>query len=190
MSARSDKLRDPGILVSYINWLLGGVAMIDRDLKAIFSALLGLMALFYLLQNLINLDQAYASLDYVMSQADHAAYPGNLLPALGPPWTRAAAWLVFAGEFVTAFLALLGAWKMARARRLDADEFAAAKKWAKLGAGMAIIVWFGFFHVFGAAGYQMWQTEIGAGSFQGAFYYAAFGFFVLLYLGQREDEVA
>ncbi len=163
--------------------------MIDRYLKTIFSALLGLMALFYVLQNLVNLDQAYGALDYVLSQADHEVYPGNLLPALAPPLTRFAAWLVFIGEFAAGFAALYGAFRMFAARKGNAIEFTAAKNWAKIGAGLAVIVWFGFFHVFGAAGYQMWQTEMGAGSFEGAFYYAAFGFFTLIYLAQPDGEL-
>lgn len=162
--------------------------MIDRYLKTIFSALLGLMALFYVLQNLVNLDQAYGALDYVLSQADHEVYPGNLLPAVGPPLTRIAAWLVFIGEFAAGFAALYGAFRMFGARKGSALEFAAAKNWAKIGAGLAVIVWFGFFHVFGAAAYQMWQTQVGAGSFEGAFYYAAFGFFVLILLSLPEPE--
>lgn len=164
--------------------------MLDRNLKAIFTGLLGLMALFYVLQNLVNLDQAYASLDYVLSQADHQAYPGNLLPALAPPLTRIAAWIVFIGEFAAAGLCLYGAFAMWRARTADRIGFAGAARWAKLGTATAAIVWFGMFHVFGGAGYQMWQTEMGAASFQGAFYYAAFAFLILIYLGQDERVAA
>ena len=164
--------------------------MLDRNLKAIFTALLGLMALFYVLQNLVNIGPAYASFDYVLGQADHQAYPGNLLPALSPPVTRIAAWLVFMGEFVAAGLCLYGALRMWGARKADAVSFAAAKRYARMGAAAAAIVWFGFFHVFGGAAYQMWQTELGAASFQGAAYYAFFALLILIYLGQSEEASA
>lgn len=162
--------------------------MLDRNLKVIFTGLLGLMSLFYVLQNLVNLDQAYASLDYVLSQADHEAYPNNVLPPLAPPLTHVAAWVVFLGEFAAAGLCLYGAVAMWMQRKADPARFAGALRWAKLGAAAAAIVWFGLFHVFGAAGYQMWQTAMGAGSFQGSFYYAAFAFLILIYLGQGAER--
>jgi predicted small integral membrane protein len=161
--------------------------MLDRNLKAIFTALLGLMALFYVLQNLVNIGPAYASFDYVLGQADHEAYPGNLLPALGPPVSRVAAWIVFLGEFAAAGLCLYGAYRMWALRKADAAVFAASKRFAKMGAAAAAIVWFGFFHVFGGAAYQMWQTELGAGSFEGAAIYATFALLILIYLGQSEE---
>lgn len=160
--------------------------MLDRNLKVIFAALLGLMALFYVLQNLLNLGAAYASLDYVLGQADHEVYPANLFPALAPPLTRIVAWIVFLGEFAAAGLSLYGAYRMYRARRAGTQAFADAKAWAQMGAAAAAIVWFGLFHVFGGAAYQMWQTELGAGSFEGAAYYGMFAFLILIYLGQPE----
>ena len=42
-----------------------------------------------------------------------------------------------------------------------------------MGAGMAMVVWFGGFIVIGAVLFQMWQTPIGAGSFHDAFIFAA-----------------
>ncbi len=49
------------------------------------------------------------------------------------------------------------------------DEFNLSKKYALLGCGMGVIVWLGFFGVFGGAFFQMWQTEIGKASMDGAF---------------------
>lgn len=161
--------------------------MLDRNLKALFTALLGLMALFFVINNFVNLDRAHGSLAYVLSHADHVAYPKSFVPALSP----AMAWIptiaVLIAESATAAICLLGAMRLWNARK-DAAAFAAAKNMAKLGAGLAIFTWFGLFTVLGSAAHQMWQTEIGEGSASSAFTFAALGFFTLLHLGQPEAE--
>ncbi|MXP14314.1 DUF2165 family protein [Altererythrobacter confluentis] len=167
--------------------LSGGIPMLDRNLKALFTALLGLMALFFVINNFVNLEQAHGSLAYVLSLTDHTAYPKSFVP----PLTPAMAWLptiaVLLAECATAAVCLLGALRLWTARK-DAAAFAEAKKTAKLGAGLAIFTWFGLFTVFGSAAYQMWQTEIGDGSASGAFTFTALAFFTLLHLGQPEAE--
>lgn len=160
--------------------------MLDRHLKIMCTAMLGVMALLYLLHNLVNLAQAHGAFLYVLGLKDHSAYPVNLLPALGP----GGAWLVAAVTFVLegfAAIALLwGAWAMLRSRNAEPAMFDRASDAAKLGAGAALLVWFGMFAVFGGAGYQMWQTELGSGSLGDAFTFWSFAFLLLLYLNQPD----
>ncbi len=160
--------------------------MIDRKLKAVFTFLLGVMALLYVTQNIVNLEQAYGAFAYVTGLADHAAYPQNLLPALTPPVSNILAWIIFIGEGATGLLLLFCSFRLWSARKGEASEFQAAKDIAKLGCAAAILVWFGLFTVLGGAGYQMWQTEIGSGSLMDAFTFWAFAFGLLIYLNQTE----
>jgi predicted small integral membrane protein len=54
-------------------------------------------------------------------------------------------------------------------RNGTSDEFSRAKKQALNGLGIAFVIWFLLFGTFGAAVFQMWQTQIGASSYNGAF---------------------
>lgn len=162
--------------------------MIDRKLKAVFTFLLGVLALLYVTQNLVNLEQAYGAFAYVTSLTDHTAYPQNLLPALAPAASNILAWVIFAGEGATGLLLLFGSFRLWSARHAGKTEFEAAKTVAKLGCAAAILVWFGLFTVFGGGGYQMWQTEIGSGSLMDAFTFWAFGLGLLIYLNQAEPD--
>lgn len=141
-----------------------------RLLKTIFVAIIALLCLAYASQNIVNLDAAYASFAYVMSNADHVAYPDSFMPAITSPvllWTTLT--VVVACEILAGLFAAKGAISMWSARNGSAGEFRQAKKYALLGCALGIIVWLGFFGVFGGAVFQMWQTEIGTGSMDGAF---------------------
>jgi len=146
--------------------------MSTRLLKTAFVAIIALLCLAYAGQNIVNLDIAYASFAYVMSNADHALYPNSFMPAISNPvllWSALV--LVVAGEFLAGLFAAAGAWSMFSARNAPADEFQQAKKNALIGCALGIVVWLGFFGTFGAAFFQMWQTESGAASMNGAFQY-------------------
>jgi len=141
-----------------------------RLLKTIFVAIIALLCLAYATQNIVNLDVAYASFAYVMSNVDHVAYPKSFMPAISSPallWTALV--LVVACEFLAGFLTAKGAFSMFSALNASAAEFQQAKKHALVGCAIGVIVWLGFFGVFGGAFFQMWQTEIGKASMDGAF---------------------
>ena len=144
-----------------------------RILKVLLVLFIGLHALIYALQNLANLGQAHAALGYVLSNTGHEVYPETLFFSVTSPVAHwVALWLVIRGEAAIGALAIKGAWDMFAARRESAERFHAAKTYGVLAAGLALLVWFGFFMTFGAAFFQMWQTEVGAGSMEGAFMYA------------------
>ena len=160
--------------------------MIDRYLKISFVAGLGLMALLYVIHNIMNINQAYGAVGYVLGLEHNEVFDNNLLPAIPAAAVPFAAWIIFAFEIACGVICLLGAWKLWQARSADAVAFELAKSTAKIGAGLSVIIWFGFFGAIGGAGYQMWQSEIGAGSLADAFKFSVWGLLVLIYLGQKE----
>lgn len=159
-----------------------------RMLKVLLVLFIGLHALIYALQNMANLEEAHAALGYVLSNADHAAYPDTMFFAVASPLVHwAALWLVILGEVAIGALAFKGAWDMFAARNDSAERFHAAKRNGVFAAGVALLVWFGFFMTFGAAFFQMWQTEIGAGSMEGAFMYSMASAITMMFVYGTDD---
>lgn len=109
-----------------------------------------------------------------IDRADHAAYPQSVVPAITEPalvW--AALVLVLVLEFLCATLVLSGAWSMWRRRKGTSAEFRLAKRLALNGFGVGVVVRLFLFGTVGAAAFQMWQTEIGAASYNGAFQFTS-----------------
>ena len=158
-----------------------------RYLKLLFVLLLSAMALVYVLQNFANLEQAHASVAYVMSGTGHEAYPSSFGPK---PESALLAWFAVAAicllELSCGLVMAKGAWDIWRARRADTDTFQASLKWAQIGCGLGIAVWFGLFGVIGAAFFQMWQTAVGSGSMNGAFQFTVYFTAALIFLNQPE----
>lgn len=159
-----------------------------RYLKILFVVFIALLCLFYAGQNVANLDACYQAFAYVLSRADHQVYPDSIFPALQ---NSALIWLVLtlvvSLEFLAGLLAAKGAWDLWSARKGSAETFNAAKNYALLGCGTGIVVWLGLFAVFGGALFQMWQTEIGAGSLGDAFQFFAACAFVFLILNTADN---
>lgn len=159
-----------------------------RIVKALLVLSIGLHALFYVLQNLANLEAAHGAMAYVMSNADHAVYQNTLFfyvtnPAL--QWVALS--IVFALEFAVGILGIKGGWDLFRARNAPAAEFRAAKRAGIMAAGLALFVWFGVFMTWGGAFFQMWQTQVGTGSLEGAFMYAVISVVVILFVCHTDD---
>ena len=143
-----------------------------RFIKIVFVVLIALLCLAYAVQNVANHDAAYQSFVYVLSNADHTIYPSSFFPPISNPiliW--AVVFLVVGFEFLAGLLAARGALAMWLARNASAEEFNQSKKFALLGCGLGVIIWLGFFGVFGGAFFQMWQTSAGSASMEGAFQY-------------------
>jgi predicted small integral membrane protein len=165
----------------------GGKTML-RILKSALVLIIGLHALFYALQNIANLSAAHAALGYVLSNTEHASYPNTLFFAVTDPilsWLALA--LVLIGEFAVGFFGIKGGWDLFKAKGKSAEEFHAAKKAGVIAAGLALLIWFGFFMTFGAAFFQMWQTEVGAGSMEGAFMYSVASVITMLFVCLTDD---
>ena len=159
-----------------------------RILKILLVLFIGLHALIYALQNLANLDQAHAALGYVLSNEGHEVYPNSMFFAVTSPLIHwAALWLVIFGELAIGYFGTKGAWDMFAARKDSAEQFHAAKSNGVVAAALALLVWFGFFMTFGAAFFQMWQTELGAGSMEGSFMYAMASAITMMFVYVTQD---
>ena len=162
--------------------------MYMRNIKIMFVVITSLMALIYVTQNVVNTSAAHQAIVYVMSGADHQVYPESFGPKFADPvfgWI--AVFVIFILEYAAGLLLAKGAWDMWRARKQDARTFNASKKWAQIGAATGVLVWFGLFGVIGAAFFQMWQTEVGTGSMNGAFQYFVSCTLTLLVISQADD---
>lgn len=144
-----------------------------RYLKISLAAFAAFFCLMYGLQNLANLDAAYGFVALMAGMEGHAAYPDHLGPAVQAPsliWTMLA--LIIALEFAAGALAAKGAFDLWQVRNAPAPEFNTGKRFALLGTGLAVVLWFGIFSAVGGAYFQMWQTEAGSGALEGAFWYS------------------
>ena len=162
--------------------------MTIRNLKTVFVELIALLCLVYAGQNLANIEMAYQSIAYVMSNADHASYGNSFIPSVTSPFLIwVALILVVALELVAGLLSAKGAVDMWSARNSSTEAFNQAKKYALYGSGVGIFVWLGLFGVVGGAVFQMWQTEIGNGSMAGAFQLFASCAFVFIILSMADE---
>ena len=159
-----------------------------RYLKILFVVITSLMALVYVTQNMANIDEAHQAIIYVMSGTDHEVYPDSFAPKFtNPTLAWVAMIIIFSLEYLAGLLLAIGAWKMWQSRAAEPETFKAAQKWAQIGCGVGVLVWFGLFGVLGAALFQMWQTGVGTGSMNGAFQYFVYCAITLLFLNQPCD---
>lgn len=159
-----------------------------RLLKTVMVVFVGLQGLFYFLSNAFNLSSAKLAVGTVLGQADSPFYSNLVAPAItDPTLVTIALFGIMTGELLIGLVSLKGAADMFGKRGAPAADFNAAKKWAIMGCGLAILVWFGIFQVFGAALFQMWQGQVGISSFEGAFMYHAASALVLLFVNQPDE---
>ena len=159
-----------------------------RLIKITLVLFIGLHALFYALQNLANLSAAHGALLYVMSGSDHEVYANTTFFNLdNPAFAWAALGLVLVGELAIAFFGMKGAFDLFQTRNGTSEAFHSAKQAGVIAAGLALLVWFGFFMTFGAAFFQMWQTQVGTGSMEGAFMYAMASAVTMLFVCLTDD---
>jgi predicted small integral membrane protein len=160
-----------------------------RSLKTSLILFAALMCLGHATNNIVNITSAFGAVGYVLGNMEHTVYPQSFLPAITSPaliWLSLA--IIIGCEYAAGVLFAKGAWDMWRARLSSPGEFAAAKKFAVLGAGAALFVWFGLFQVIGGTLFQQWQTQAGWLSLEGAFIYAALPTLAVLYTVGTPDE--
>lgn len=162
--------------------------MAIRYLKIILVFFVGLQALLYFADNIINWGSAVHHVSYVLGMEGHEIYSASLLP----PVTHVALvttvlLVILLGELLVGVLSVKGAWDLWKVRKAGADSFNAAKNYAILGTGMAMVVWFGGFIVLGGALFQMWQTQLGDASLDGSFVYTVTAGLILLIVNQPDS---
>jgi len=96
--------------------------------------------------------------------------------------------LIIAVEALAAVLCWLGAWRLWRARRGAATAFQHAKRIAVLGLALGVLLWLGGFVAIGGEWFGMWMSSQWNG-IESAFRFAVVLLAMLVWLGQRDDEL-
>lgn len=164
--------------------------MAIRILKVSLTAVVAFMALVLAVQNILNLDSAYATVASVLAMEGHEAYPRSIAPAITAPalvWFSLA--IIIMAELASGLLAGKGAWDLWRARNLSNDRFDSAKSYAVVGCGAVILVWFGLFMVLAGGYFQMWQTDLGRGAMENAFQLSGMAGLVMLFVNNPDQAL-
>lgn len=159
-----------------------------RYIKIGLAAFVAMFCVFYALQNIFNLQEAYGFVAYVAGMGDHELYPSRFGPAVTAPalaWTML--WIIIALEMGAGLVAAKGAFDLFRARNAAAEEFNRAKTFAIGGCGLAMIVWFGLFSAIAGPYFQMWQTEAGLNALRDASLFSIQHGVIWLVLAIRDD---
>ena len=96
---------------------------------------------------------------------------------------------IIAAELLTGVLCLLGAWRCGTRAPISPREFNAAKDIAIAGLVLGFALWFFGFMVVGGEWFQMWQSQTWNGQ-EAAFRFIGCIAFVLIFLAQKDDELA
>ncbi len=158
-----------------------------RYIKIALVIFASLQALIHATQNIVNIKMAYQSVAYVMGGTDHTVYTSSMFPTITTPaliWMALIVILFF--EYATGLVAAKGALDLWSKRKGSADDFNSAKKFALVGCGLGMITWFGLFGVIGGGAFQMWQTQIGDSSFDGAFQFMMSYAFIYFLVSQAD----
>jgi len=164
--------------------------MIVRTAKVLLVLMVGLFSLLVGLDNLMDYGTNYAFVQHVMSM--DTVFPTSTLTwrAITSPALHHVAYAgIIAAELLTGLLCILGARRLWLSRRAPAVRFNAAKDTAVAGLTLGFAVWFFGFLVVGGEWFQMWQSETWNGQ-QAAFRFIACIGFVLLFISQKDGELA
>jgi predicted small integral membrane protein len=164
--------------------------MIVRQAKILLVLLIGLFSLLVGVDNIIDYGTNYAFVQHVMSM--DTVFPTSTLTwrAITSPALQHAGYAgIIAAELLAGILCLLGAWRLWSARAYFAAEFNAAKDVAVAGLVCGFALWFFGFMTVGGEWFQMWQSQTWNGQ-EAAFRFIGCIGLVLLFLGQKDDELA
>lgn len=160
-----------------------------RVLKSVLLAFVAVFCLVYAAQNLANLEAGHGFVSAMTAMEGHAAYPARIGPSVTAPlFTWAMFLLIVVLELAAGACAAKGAFDLWRARGDSARAFDRAKRWGVLGCGLGLVIWFGIFSAIGGAYFQMWQTPMGAGVLENAFWFSAQLGIVLLFVNMPDAE--
>ena len=56
-----------------------------RTIKILLTLMLAFLAIAYATQNVVNIEQAFGAVGYVLGRVDHAVYPGSFMPSITSP---------------------------------------------------------------------------------------------------------
>lgn len=165
--------------------------MEQRYIKIGVAVTIGLLAGLWSINNLLNWGTAHGAVAYALSQDNQSGYVVHIVP---PIRSSAAATIglivIIVTEATAGLLGLFGAWRMWSRRNGDTAAFASAKRFAVLGAGIAVLNWFLGFLVIGGTAIMMGQAEGMEGAMRGASSMASLSFLALIYLSMAEPPRA
>ena len=162
--------------------------MAIRYLKILLTIFISLFGFFYATQNMVNLDVVFAVISDVASMHERPYYPNAFGPAVtSPALIYFIITVIIACEYSVGFLAAKGAFDMWKTKGAKGDVFNKAKKFAILGGGMAMVVWYGFFTVIGGAYFQFWQSTLGDLSLTGATQYVLTTGLVTMFIYMKDE---
>jgi len=158
-----------------------------RTAKIFSAGFIGAIGMLFFLDNLFNLDVAHSVVTLILTGGEQPYYK-IIGPVVSANWlTWLGLFTIMTGEFTVGVLGFLGMFKLIQNRTASAEDFHAAKAYA-IGAGvMGMLVWYGFFVTIGEAYFNMWQTETGLGSVEGAFRYGTVCAVLMFFISSRND---
>jgi predicted small integral membrane protein len=163
--------------------------MEQRYIKLGLALTVGLLAGLWAINNLLNWETAQGAVAYALSQDLQSGYRVHIIPPIKSSLAATIGLLVIVLTEATAgSLALFGAWRMWSQRNAETAAFAAAKRFAILGAGIAVLNWFLGFGVMGGTALMMGQAEGMEGAMRGAAAMAMQCFLTLIYLSLPEPQ--
>lgn len=158
-----------------------------RIFKIAAASFIGAIGALFFLDNLFNLESAYAVVSFVVSGAEQPYYK-ILGPTVSSTWvTYLALFTIMSGEFAVGVLGFLGAFRMIRERKGSSENFSAARSTAVSAGVLGMLVWYGFFIVIGEGYFHMWQTETGLASVEGAFRYGTVCAVLAFFIATRDE---
>jgi len=158
-----------------------------RTTKIIAAFIIGAIGLLFCLDNALSIDAAHAAVSYVVTGTDQPYY-ALMGPAVTAGWlTWVALFTIMGMELLVGVLGFTGAFRMLRNRGGSAQEFNAAKSTAILAGVTGMLFWYGFFIVIGESYFNMWQTELGTGSVEGAFRYGSVCAVLMFYIASKNE---
>ena len=161
--------------------------MEQRYIKMGLAFTVGLLGTLWAVNNLLNWETARGAVAYALSQEMQSGYKAHILPPIRNAFAATLGLTaIIMTEATAGALALFGAWRMWSARKSETAVFVAAKRFATVGAGIAVLNWFLGFQVIGGAAIMMGQAEGMEGAMRGAWAMASQSFLTLIYLSMAE----
>jgi len=164
--------------------------MLVRAAKVLMVLMIGIFSLLVGADNIVDYGTNYAFVQHVMSM--DTIFPSSTLTwrAITSPFLYHLLYaLIIAGELLAGVLCVIGARRLWLAREASAGTFNAAKDVAVAGLVTGFALWFFGFMVVGGEWFQMWQSQTWNGQ-QAAFRFITSIGIVLIFLNQRDDELA
>ena len=159
-------------------------------LKIILVAFIALWGLIGGLGNLADYESGSQTVGRVLSMVETFS-GGKMWRATGNSVLIAIGYAsIFIPKLVCSVLCGIGAWQMWQSRNGPAEIFNQSKKYAILGAGIALVMLFGGFIIVGNEFFLMWQSEFGQRSLQHAFrLFGSIGL-ILLFVQSPDQKTA